>query len=450
MAIKAIIFDLDGVLVDADKIHFDALNKSLTIHDISPISWQEHLTIYKGLPTAKKLEILTERKGLSKELHQVLKDTKQRVTSGLLYQLCKPDLEKIEMMRLLKRKYRLYVCSNAIRNTVDLMLKYSALYFCIEDSLSNEDVTTPKPNSEIYLKAFRKLGLEPTECLIVEDSDVGYKAAMDSGAFVCKVDGPEEVNYYRILKDIQAAETINIVIPAAGQGKRFSEMGYQHPKPLIDVLGKPMIEWVLSNFKDVGKITLLMQRSHISKYCAEAILKQNILPIDGITEGAACTVLLAKKIIDNNNELIIANSDQYLHLETFIVNDFVKHMREKNADGGMLVFESDNPKWSYAKHSEDGSRVIEVAEKKVISNLATVGIYYYKYGKDFVKYAEQMINKNIRTNDEFYVCPVFNEFIQDWKKIYSYTIGTAMCGLGTPEDLNEFIKDQKKINEIIL
>ena len=448
--IRAVIFDLDGVLVDADKIHFDALNRALTTHDLHPISWQEHLTIYKGLPTAKKLEILTERKGLPTSFYATIHDTKQRVTGALLYNLCIPDPEKIEMMKLLRRKYKLYICSNAIRSTVDLMLKYSALHFYIDGSLSNEDVNSPKPSPEIYLKAFVKLGLQPTECLIVEDSDVGYKAALESGAAVCKVNGPEEVNYYRVLKDIRAANTINIVIPAAGQGKRFSEVGYQHPKPLIDVLGRPMIQWVLSNFNGIGNITLLMQRNHIDKYCAESILKQHILPVDGITDGAACTVLLAKKIINNNNELIVANSDQYLHSGNFMVNEFIKRMREQDADAGMIIFRSDDPKWSYAKHSEDGSRVIEVAEKQVISNFATVGIYYYKHGKDFVKYAQQMISKNIRTNNEFYVCPIFNEFIQDYKKVCSYQIGTAMCGLGTPEDLSEFIKNQERIDETIL
>ena len=114
-------------------------------------------------------------------------------------------------------------------------------------------------------------------------------------------------------------------------------------------------------------------------------------------------------------------------------------MRGKKADGGVLVFYSDDPKWSYVKYDEN-SILTEVAEKKVISNDATVGIYYYRYGKDFVKYAEQMIYKNIRTNNEFYVCPIFNEFIADNKKIYSYTITTNVVhGLGTPEDLEKFL-----------
>ncbi len=121
--IKAIIFDLDGVLIDADKLHFDALNKALTLKNFNPISWQEHLTIYKGIPTRKKLEILTERKGLPKDLYNEINESKQNITKGLLYNSCFPDLEKIEMLRLLKKKYKIYVCSNAVKYSVEMMLR---------------------------------------------------------------------------------------------------------------------------------------------------------------------------------------------------------------------------------------------------------------------------------------------------------------------------------------
>lgn len=327
MAIKGIIFDLDGVLVDADKLHFDALNRALTINDFSSISWPEHLTIYKGIPTLKKLEILTERKGLPREAYKIIAETKQQVTKALVYNSCLPDLEKIEMIKLLKKKYKIYVCSNAIKDTVDLMLSRSALNYYIDGALSNEDVQNPKPNPEIYLKTFELAKVDPTECVIIEDSDVGYKAAIESGAFVCKVNGPEEVNYYRVLKTIREAERVNVVIPAAGQGKRFAEVGYQHPKPLIDVAGSPMIEWVLDNFKDIGRKIVLMQKQHLDKYCVQDILKYNdstieILPVEGLTLGAACSVLLAKDLINNNNELIVANSDQYLDYEYDLVEDF--------------------------------------------------------------------------------------------------------------------------------
>jgi len=444
--IKAIIFDLDGVLVDADKLHFDALNMALELNDVSPISWQEHLTIYKGIPTVVKLSILTQRKGLPVELYEKIHASKQKLTAELIEKSCFPDWEKIEMMRLLKKKYKLYVCSNAIKQTVDLMLGYSSLGTFIDGVWNNEDGFKPKPSSDIYSYAIDVARVEPNECLIIEDSDVGYQAAVASGAYVCKVSGPEEVNYYRILKAIMEAERINIVIPAAGQGKRFAEAGYVFPKPLIPIKGRPMIDLVLDNFKYIGKTIVLMQQEHIEKYCVDSILSNRdfiieVLPVKSLTEGAACSVLLAKNLIDNNNELIIANSDQYLGT-SLEVDIFISYMRDFHMDGGIMTFKSDNPKWSYAK-CDNGHLVSEVAEKKVISDHATVGIYYFKHGKDFVKYAEQMIAKNIRTNNEFYVCPVFNEMIQDGKLIQAFRINQEiMHGLGTPEDLELFLKNE--------
>jgi dTDP-glucose pyrophosphorylase len=204
-----------------------------------------------------------------------------------------------------------------------------------------------------------------------------------------------------------------------------------------------MIYHVLENFKHVGYKYVLMQKSHIDKYNALDILRHkcsdlDIIEVNGLTEGAACTVLLAKQYFDNNNELVLANSDQYVDTD---IMAFVNDMRDRDADAGILTFKSDDPKWSYAKIGFEGY-VTEVVEKKVISDQATVGIYYYRHGREFVKYAEQMIRKNIRTNNEFYVCPIFNEFIADGKKICIYEIPEYnMYGLGTPEDLKEFVKN---------
>jgi HAD superfamily hydrolase (TIGR01509 family) len=440
--IKAVIFDLDGVLVDADKWHFNALNVALQHADIDPISWQEHLTVYKGIPTRDKLQILHERKGLPREAWPRIAQTKHEITGHIIDSFCLPDPEKVEMMRLLKRGYRIAVCSNAVRASVERMLELAGLLPYVDLVLSNQDVAQAKPHPEIYIRAFETLGLQPEECLIVEDSDVGKRAAVASGGILCSVNDPADVNYYRVLKSLREADQINIVIPAGGQGKRFAEVGYQHPKPLIDVLGRPMIAWVLDNFQGMGRPIVLMQQRHIARYCADAVIKQiapnaEVLPLDGLTEGAACTVLLAEALIANGNELIIANSDQVVDADLMA---FVQRMRVLNADGGILTFKDDHPKWSYAR--VDGEeRVVEVAEKVVISDQATVGIYYYKHGRDFVRYARQMIQKNIRVNNEFYVCPVFNEFIADNRSVYIHEIDAAqMHGLGTPENLEEFLQ----------
>lgn len=438
--IRAIIFDLDGVLVDADKWHFEALNAALLHYDHADISWQEHLTIYKGLPTLKKLEILTKRKGLPNTEYGKISIYKQDRTAEFIKKFAKYDPEKISMMGLLLRRgLRLAVCSNAVHSTIMQMLEASGLDYRLDVVLGNDDVDEPKPNPEIYLKAFEQLQLKPEECVIVEDSSVGKQAAHASGAYVCEVDGPEDVNFYKVLASIKEAQTVNIVVPAAGQGKRFAEEGYVYPKPLINVRDTPMIDWVLHSVKDIGRNIVLMQEEHIDKYSVYSILRDTeIFGVNGVTEGAACTVLLAKDLIDNNNELLIINSDQYLAPP--IIKEFLIRMEVLRADAGMITFDSDNKKWSYARE-EDG-KVVEVAEKNPISRNATCGVYYYRRGKDFVRWAEKMMAKNIRVNNEFYVCPVFNEGIAEGAKIYVHAINPhQMHGLGTPEDLDQFLSD---------
>lgn len=238
---------------------------------------------------------------------------------------------------------------------------------------------------------------------------------------------------------------INIVIPASGRGSRFAEQGYILPKPLISVNGKPMIQCIVENLNIKANYIFLVLREHYEKYALQYLLplicKENsckIVVVDSVTQGAACTVLLAKDLINNDDELIIANSDQLINYSS---DHFLKYIREKNADGAIITFLANNPKWSFAKIDEETGLITEVAEKNPISNIATCGVYYYKQGKYFVDGAEQMINKNIRVNNEFYVCPVFNELIESGKKIYNYPI-PEMNGLGIPEDLNKFLNSK--------
>lgn len=231
----------------------------------------------------------------------------------------------------------------------------------------------------------------------------------------------------------------------AGRGSRFQQAGYAFPKPIIDINGETMIEVVIRNLKPKTdhKFIFICQKEHYEKYDLYNILKNatdnkfEIVQINGITEGAACTVLCAIKFINNDDELIIANSDQFVE---FDINDFIKTARSKNKDGLIMTFHASHPKWSYAK-VDDSGKVIETAEKKIISDKATVGIYYFKNGKDFVDAAQSMIHKNIRHNNEFYVCPTYNEVILSGKNIFVYDIDAGkMHGLGTPEDLEIFFK----------
>lgn len=234
---------------------------------------------------------------------------------------------------------------------------------------------------------------------------------------------------------------LNIVIPMAGRGSRFAKAGYELPKPLIDVNGRPMIEVVTRNItpRQEHRFIYICQQAHLKKYNLANLLNQIspecvIIPIDHITEGAACTVLLAEKYIDNNNPMMIANSDQYVDTD---INDYIDSI--KCYDGLIMTMPANDPKWSYINFDKSGL-VTMVREKEVISNEATVGIYNYARGKDFVKYAKQMIAKDIRVNNEFYVAPVYNEMIANGKKIVFKNVGEKMHGLGTPDDLKIFLQ----------
>lgn len=235
---------------------------------------------------------------------------------------------------------------------------------------------------------------------------------------------------------------LNIVIPMAGRGSRFAKAGYELPKPLIDVNGRPMIEVVTRNIapKCEHRFIYICQQEHLEKYALAEKLEEispncAIVTVDHITEGAACTVLLAEKYIDNDDPMMIANSDQFVDTD---INEYLSAMGD--SDGLIMTMPADDPKWSFIKYDENGY-VTMVREKEVISNEATVGIYNYAKGSDFVKYAKQMIRKNIRVNSEFYVAPVYNEMIEDGKKIVFKDVGEKMHGLGTPEDLERFLRE---------
>jgi dTDP-glucose pyrophosphorylase len=238
---------------------------------------------------------------------------------------------------------------------------------------------------------------------------------------------------------------LNIVIPMAGRGSRFQKEGYTLPKPLIPVLGKPMIQVVINNLrpKVAHRFIFICLQEHLEKYQVAEKLKAwagagtEIVTVDQVTEGAACTVLLAKEFINNDEPLMIANSDQWVDTD---INDYLETMNHENADGLIMTMWANDPKWSFVRFNEK-HEIIEVVEKEVVSNEATVGIYNYKHGKDFVRAAEQMIAKNYRVNGEFYVAPVYNELIREGKKIIIYNIGKeadGMYGLGTPSDLKLF------------
>lgn len=204
--IKAIIFDMDGVLIDAKDWHYHALNRALE-HFGMNISRQDHLCAYDGLPTRKKLEMLTAERGLSKQLHSFINDLKQQYTLEIIVAQCKPVFShQYALTHLKNRGYKIAVCSNSIRETVKIMMAKSDLAKYLDFHLSNEDVERPKPDPEIYTKAINLLGLHPSECLIVEDNLNGIKAAQASGAHVMAVVNVNDVHLENIEKQIQKVE----------------------------------------------------------------------------------------------------------------------------------------------------------------------------------------------------------------------------------------------------
>jgi len=449
--IKLVIFDLDGVLVEAKQIHYESLNKALG--EKYSIPWNEHLSIYDGLKTNQKLDMLTQHKGLPVESHSKIWSYKQKYTLTALSKLQPNPQLQVCMDALISSGYKLVVCSNSIRRTILTVLSKFDIIDRFDLILSNEDVKNSKPHPEMYWKAMSMMGCLPEETLIVEDSPYGLLAASRSKAHVMRVGSPKEVTYNNIHKYLNKEkinmvpkwknEKLNVLIPMAGAGSRFEQAGYTFPKPLIEVKNKPMIQIVIENLNIEANYIYVVQKFHREKYNLDALLNLltpgcKIVETNGLTEGAACTALLAKEYINNNDPLFFANSDQFVEWDS---NEFMYKMQETDADGGIVTFKAIHPKWSFAKVDEKGL-VTEVAEKNPISDNATVGYYYWKYGSDFVKYAEQMIDKNIRVNNEFYVCPVFNQAIEDHKQIRTFNT-TGMWGLGTPEDLKYYLENYK-------
>ena len=448
MSIKLIIFDLDGVLVDAKNIHYNTLNEALG--NKYKISWEEHLNKYDGLKTNEKLNLLTINKGLPPSSYNDIWLKKQELTIKELKEIKPNDALKNTIKELSHQKYKIAVCSNSIRKTILTVLSKLDIIEYFDYIVSNEDVNNSKPHPEMYWKTISYFGFLPKETLIVEDSPFGLLAANRSNSNVMRVESPKDVTISNINKYINSLkmenaskwknEKLNVLIPMAGAGSRFEKAGYTFPKPLIDVNGKPMIQVVVDNLNLDANFIYVVQKSHRQKYNLDTLLNLitpncTIIEVDGITEGAACTALLAKDYINNDNPLFFANSDQYVEWNS---SEFMYKMQETNFDGGIVTFKSTHPKWSFVKLDENNFASM-VAEKNPISDLATVGYYFWKNGADFVKYAEQMINKNIRVNNEFYVCPVFNEAINDGKKIITFN-ASKMWGIGTPEDFDLFLR----------
>jgi NDP-sugar pyrophosphorylase family protein len=251
-------------------------------------------------------------------------------------------------------------------------------------------------------------------------------------------------------QSMPAAPAVNVVIPIAGHGVRFARAGYDRPKPFICVTGTTMVENVMANLAIPNAHYILIGRQDhfeaqaVTVAALRARSDVTLVPISDTTEGAACTVLLARRLIDGDVPLLIANCDQIVDMDC---NDMIQDAERRGLDGSILVFRNDarDLKWSFARLGQD-DMVEEVREKVAISDLATVGIYYFRRGRRFIDAAVDMIAHNDRTNGEFYTCPVYNYAIADGARIGVYEISpNAMHGIGTPEDLTAYLTWLKQV-----
>ena len=451
---RLIIFDLDGVLLNSREIHYITLNNALRLVGTEYIiNKDEHLSMYDGLSTTTKLKLLTKNKSLPVEYYNEIWQEKQKQTL-IEFDKLQTSEKLINFFKFIKEKnIKIAVASNSVRITLQSALTGLGIIKFVDYWISNEEVQHKKPFPEMYWRCMIALNCLPENTIIFEDSHIGRQGALDSKAHLIPIIDANDLTFDKIKDAINIFEKtkskkipwrnpeMNVLIPMAGAGNRFAQAGYTFPKPLIDVNGKPMIQVVIENLNIDAHYIFIVQKIHYEKYNLKHMLNLiapacDIVLVDGVTEGAACTTLLARKYIDNDKPLIIANSDQYVEWNS---NEVIYAWSADEIDGGILTFESTHPKWSFAKIDDYGF-VSEVAEKKPISNNATVGVYYWQKGSEYVKYADQMIDKNVRTNNEFYVCPVFNEAIQDGKKIKIKEIN-KMWGLGTPEDLEYFLRN---------
>ena len=453
---NALLFDLDGVLVDLNHVHekcfINAWNKHCPEYQIDPVFHSKYLD---SRNTYGKIDYLQKLWNITVD-RQVIFNVKQDETTQLL------ELEEYSTRfhsifnRLQNEGYLLGCVSNSIKNTVHLILRKLGIFNYMNVILSNEDSEHPKPAPDLYLKAMNILNVEKDSTYIFEDSLIGQQAAISSGAHVITVRDSKDITYDFIKRSVSMKKRyrpwesdpnwkLKIVIPMAGDGTRFRTAGYSVSKPLIPIQNKPMISWVLDNLK--SKYTELQDRIEYH-LCVrtEAIQEMKTIPgvfiheIPKLTEGPACTVLIARSILERDAyPLLIANSDQFLEWD---FDAFIDVCTNPSYSGCISTFynpDSTDTKWSFAQINADG-HVTRVAEKEYIGPAATTGIYYWQNGLEFVKYADTMISNNDRVKNEFYVGPVYNYAIRDMKFIRVFDC-KKMWGLGVPSDLEKFKRD---------
>jgi HAD superfamily hydrolase (TIGR01509 family) len=461
--VKALIFDLDGVLADLCDLHrltfIRAFNDAVGSHILDDDLHERHL---EGLDTRSKLAVCkTLFPSHAFDSDSVFREKQARTADELALHHFSP--RTATALTWAKEQGFLLACvTNSIRSTMNTVLERLGVSNGIFDlTLSNEDVSAPKPSPAGYIEAMKSLDVSPSQTVIFEDSARGLAAANASGAHVVKVLNSLDITA-PFLQSVAltgarpvAATSLRIVIPMAGLGSRFAKDGFYVQKPFLPVISEngnqeQMWEMVVENL--MPKDPLLRTNTEVHLVVREEQLPffrrlphVHLHTVPYLTEGAACTVLTLKDLINDDVPLCIGNSDQFLDWDA---DEFYRAAFHVSYSGAISVFYNPRPddlKWSYAALSNDG-RVSRVAEKVYIGPHATTGIYAWKRGRDFVKHAENMIARNERVNNEFYVCPVYNGAIQEGSDFRVHNC-TRFWGVGVPDDYIHFLDNFKPRNK---
>ena len=451
MQITTFLFDLDGVLIDLCDLHRKIFIKACD----GLVDLDFHNKYLEGLSTKEKLKKIEKHFCIKIDKEFIYKKKQELTTISLqIYEF--NDRIKYVLEWVKSQNIRIGVYTNSIRSTLDLVLDKLGIINLIEYSLSNEDVTDQKPSSYGYIKLMKMMNVMTTETMIFEDSIYGKTSAYGSGAHVISIMDSLDItvsflDYCRtyLCRPLSLSK-LRIVIPMAGLGSRFQKDGYIIQKPFLPMIGEKqlweeVVENLLPKEKNIREKTdvhLIVRKEQLHLFKTKPNLY--IHTVESLTEGPACTVLTLKNIINDDIPLIIGNSDQYLDWSS---DDFLSTSLHPDYDGCISTFYHpcpDDLKWSYTSLNSDGT-IKEVAEKKYIGPYATTGIYAWKKGSDFIKYAEKMILYNDRVNNEFYVCPVYNYAIKDSKKIRILNC-SKFWGVGIPKDYIEYIDNCKKLS----
>lgn len=444
------VFDLDGVLVEFAALHRMAFLEAWnSFHPDKRIDEVFHATFLEARSTRQKLSIMKDHFGPIDEL--AVSELKQHITQTKLKTAHVYNSTRDALNYLKSHGVHMSVCSNSIRSTVHTSLQKLVPLDYFDLILSNEDVENPKPCPDIYNAAIKMLRIDPSTVTVFEDSAVGKAAARAAGLKVIEIVDALDLTprFVELVSSNRMTSPLhyNVVIPMAGLGSRFSVAGYSTPKPFLPIFGTPMYLKVIENvvpaeLSDRVTIHIIVREEHRAAFdAAEKPKNIHIHTVPALTEGAACTVLSIKSEINNEFPLIIANSDQFLEWD---VANFYRALVHPDYDGVISTFhqpDSSDLRWSYANINADGE-VMQVAEKNYIGPLATTGVYGWKHGADFVADAEAMIAANIRVNNEFYVCPIYNTGISTGRKFRTLNC-KKMWGLGVPTDYENFLSHFK-------